>query len=138
MKKKIRAALLALMMVTALGTQAFAAQTARDYDFSFKQPYSSSWRKTSGCYNPVNGYRPYVSPSTSSARTVYYLLPKEVYDDGDVIPSATNYLTTGAKGKQYFTYNSGYGGTGNKYYLAARPADMNFQNEYRVRGTWAP
>lgn len=54
MKKKIRAALLALMMVTALGTQAFAAQTARDYDFSFKQPYSSSWRKTSGCYNPVN------------------------------------------------------------------------------------
>lgn len=137
MKKKIRAALLALMMVTALGTQAFAAQTARDYDFSFKQPYSSSWRKTSGCYNPVRNYKPYVSPSTSSATTVYYLLPKEVYDGKDVIPSATNYIYTGSKGKKYFTYKSGYGGTGYKYYLAAYPADMNFL-EYRINGTWAP
>ncbi len=137
MKKKLRAALLALMMVTALGTQAFAAQTARTYDFTFTPPYVGSWTKTSGCYNPVNGYRPYVSPSTSSARTVYYLLPKEVYDGGDVIPSATNYLTTGAKGKQYFKYNSGYGGTGYKYYLAARPEDPDFLN-YRIKGTWAP
>lgn len=138
MKRKLRACLLILLMISALGTQTFAAQTARNYDFTFKQPFSNSWKKTHDCYNPVKGYKAYVSPSTSATRTVYYLLPKEVYDSGDVIPSATNYLTTGSKGKLYFTYKSGYGGTGYKYYLAARPADMNFQNEYRVRGTWAP
>lgn len=138
MKRKLRACLLILLMISALGTQTFAAQTARNYDFTFKQPFSNSWKKTYDCYNPVKGYKAYVSPSTSATRTVYYLLPKEVYDSGDVIPSATNYLTTGSKGKLYFTYKSGYGGTGYKYYLAARPADMNFQNEYRVKGTWAP
>lgn len=138
MKRKLRACLLILLMISALGTQTFAAQTARSYDFTLKPPFSNSWKKTNGCYNPVKGYKAYVSPSTSATRTVYYLLPKEVYDSGDVIPSATNYLTTGSKGKLYFTYKSGYGGTGYKYYLAARPADMNFQNEYRVRGTWAP
>lgn len=100
MKRKMRAALLALMMVTALGTQAFAAQTARSYDFTFKPPYSGSWRKSSDCYNPVRGYKPYVSPKTTSARTVYYLLPKDVYDKGEVTPSATKFLTTGTYEKK--------------------------------------
>ena len=137
MKRKMRAAVLALMMITALGPQAFAAQTARSYDFTFKPPYSGSWRKSSDCYNPVRGYKPYVSPKTTSARTVYYLLPKDVYDKGEVTPSATKFLTTGTTGKQYFTYYSSYGGTGHLYYLAAHPEDMKFL-EYRIKGTWAP
>lgn len=131
MKKKIRAALLALMMVTALGTQAFAYS----YSFSFKQPYDSSWTKTQICYGATSS--PYVSPSATSAKTMYYLIPKDVANAGHVDPAASDYYTTTKKGRHDFTYRSGYGGAGQKYYLAACPTEWDFY-DYKIGGTWSP
>lgn len=131
MKKKIRAALLALMMVTAFSTQAFAYS----YYFHFTQPYDESWTKTPSYYEGTSS--PYVSPSTTSAETMYYLIPRDVADAGHVDPAASDYYITTRKGRHNFTYRSGYGGAGQNYYLAACPTDWDFY-AYGIGGTWSP
>ena len=131
MKKKIRAALLALMMVTALGTQAFAYE----YNFGFVPPYDHSWTRTSQCYNATSS--PYVSPRATSASTMYYLIAKDVIDDGGVDPAASDYYITTKKGRHDFEYRDSYGGTGEKYYMAACPTEWDFYT-YAIGGTWSP
>lgn len=135
MKKKIRAALLALMMVTALGTQAFAAQSTASYNFHFVPPFTGCLEITQPATRANSAYKPFVKPNNSSAATRYYLLADDIYLDGDYLPNATNYVEVSTAVKKTFTYKSGYGGTGTYYHLAGYPVNMDF-SQYWISGTW--
>lgn len=137
MKKKLRAALLALMMITALGTQAFAAQSTASYSFRFTPPFTGCIQITANRARANSAYTPYVKPASSSQETRYYLLADDIYEDGGYIPEATNYREVSTAVKRTFTYKSGYGGTGTYYHLAGYPVNMDFA-EYKISGTWAP
>ncbi|HIW15327.1 MAG TPA: hypothetical protein H9691_07805 [Firmicutes bacterium] len=135
MKKKLRAALLALMMVTALGTQAFAAQSTASYNFHFVPPFTGCLEITQPATRANSAYKPFVKPNKSSTATRYYLFADDIYLDGGYLPNATNYVDVSTAVKRTFTYKSGYGGTGTYYHLAGYPVDMNF-SEYWISGTW--
>lgn len=137
MKKKIRAVLLALMMVTALGTQAFAAQSTASYSFHFEPPFTGCMNITPNKARADSAYTPYVKPASSSQETRYYLLAHDIYVDGGYSPEATNYREASTAVKRTFTYKSGYGGTGTYYHLVGYPVAMDFA-EYYISGTWAP
>lgn len=132
MKKKFRAVLLALMMITAFSTQTFAYS----YYFHFELPYSTAWTKTPACY--LASASPYVKPASDSYITIYYLIPKDVADSGHIEPSASNHIEKGTAGRYNFTYRAGFGGAGQKYYLASCPAIYDFDSAYAISGTWSP
>lgn len=137
MKKKIRAALLALMMVTALGTQAFAAQDESTYSFHFVPPFTGCLNITPQAARADSAYDPYVRPARSSQETRYYLLADDIYEDGGYRPEATNYREASSSVTRVFTYKPQYGGTGTYYHLAGYPVAMDF-SEYWISGDWAP
>lgn len=135
MKKKIRAALLALMMVTALGTQASAAQSTASYNFHFVPPFTGCLEITQAATEANPSYKPFVKPNKSSAATRYYLLTDETYLNGDYLPNVTNYVEVSTAVKRTFTYKSGYGGIDTYYHLAGYPVNMDF-SQYWISGTW--
>lgn len=137
MKKRFLAIIAVILCMFSFSCNVFAAQTPRSYTFGYTQGEKVKLRLSSNPYNPTSGYRPYVNPSASSTITRYYLVSKDVIDDGDVIPAATNYLSVSTAGKKYFTYNTGYGGTGEKYYLGGYPLESGYYS-YTIGGTWAP
>jgi hypothetical protein len=55
----------------------------------------------------------------------------------DSIVTVSNARTNVTSGIAHFTYNSGYGGAGQRYKLTGYPSNMNFL-EYRAAGNWKP
>lgn len=137
MKKRFLAIIAVILCMLSFSCNVFAAQTPHSYTFSYTEGEKVRLRLSNAPYNPTSGYRPYVNPRASSTITRYYLVSKDVIDSGDVIPAATGYLNVNTAGKQYFTYNTGYGGTGQKYYLGGYPFDSKYYS-YTIGGTWAP
>lgn len=98
------------------------------YDFDFPSSIYYSMR-----YSPkhnVSSGTPYVYPDTSTVSTKYFLSP---YREGWT--QATNVQTISVRQKKYFTWNSGYGGSGQSYCLAGCPdADNGSWLAYHIEG----
>jgi hypothetical protein len=107
------------------------ARITRSYYFSFPESVSNSMRYT---YKyEVDGGTPYVYPSISTISTQYFLSPN-TYG----WTQATDVATINDREWRNFTWNSGYGGSGQYYCLAGCPATSSYPwdayNAYGVFG----
>ena len=125
MMKKIVTLALAVLMLMAFATTAFAYS----YDFSFTPPFAGCIEST--LLKTVTG-NPYVDPDKSAATTKYFLSPTRYSSI-----AATKIIETSSSAKSYFTYKSGYGGTGTNLCLSGYPKATNFA-AYTITGTWVP
>lgn len=123
---KIIVLVLSLLAVTSVSV------FATTYNFYFKPPFIGSIRHSSPA--TANGaFTPYVQPSGTTNATTYVLTMPEP----DSIVTVSNARTNVTSGIAHFTYNSGYGGAGQRYKLTGYPSNMNFL-EYRAAGNWKP
>ena len=128
MKKKIKC----LCVVMALVMICSASVIAAAYTFTITPPYAGCIRYTTNSV-AVTGSTPYVSPSVAATPTTYVIVPGKAAAN-----YATNILTgISTAGRRNFTYNPGYGGSGQRYYLAAHSTETQFL-QYKVTGTWNP
>lgn len=127
MKKKIKCLCVVMALVMICSASAFAAS----YNFIISPPYAGCVKFSNKI--EVTGSTPYVNPSVAATPTTYVIVPKAatgVY--------ATNIITgISTAGRRNFTYNSGYGGLKQSYYLAGHSTEIDFLT-YTVKGTWAP
>lgn len=127
-KKSLIATMLLSGLMTLLPSNTFAAS----YRLNITYPFAGSMQSTAAI-TKTSTARPYVSPSTSSVATNYFISPKpKSYTQATNI--ITNVTTTGTK---YLTYLSGYGGRNVNYHLSAYPTHTEY-DPYTVRGNWVP
>ncbi len=103
---------------------------AYNYNLPIDNPFFGSLESTPD--NQAATSSPFVNPSIASAPTGYFLSPQR-----QTSIKASNVKTATTPGRMGFTYASGYGGSGTKYYLSAFPTEANY-NDYVVYGTWSP
>jgi len=128
MKKGLISFGAALILVFGMSVTAFAAS----FSFSFTPPFAGSMQSTF-LQEVTSINSAYVNPSHSATPTNYFLSPNQKSST-----TATNILTDiSTSGKRTFTYNSGYGGIGNKYCLSGYPSNWDFV-DYTVSGSWSP
>lgn len=129
--KKMKLSIVGLL-VLAYFTFAFPlVSSAASFNFTFNPPFTGSLKSTSKV--TVSSGLPYVNPSHSATPTSYFLSPTP----GTAI-EATNFITNiSTSGTRFFTYKSGYGGTGQQYVLSAHPSNFDFV-KYTVKGNWKP
>jgi hypothetical protein len=125
MMKKIVTLALAVLMLMAFATTALAYS----YDFSFEPPFAGCMESTS--LKTVTG-NPYVDPDGSAAATRYFLSPVRHSST-----QATDVIVKSNGTKSYFTYESGYSGSGTSLCLSGCPKATDF-NAYTIGGTWMP
>lgn len=116
--------MLALVLVVGMAGSAMAAS----FNFHFVPPYKGSARNTGS--ETANG-NPYVDPDGASgaiAETTFVIR----FEGADV---SRPVRSTGAK--KTFSYEPGFGGSGQKYYMRGAPSNSDFQ-EYVARGSWQP
>lgn len=117
---------LVLCLLLLVSTIAFAAS----YSFHFVPPFSGSAQRTSS--SVANGTTAYVYPGGSSEGTTYVLVLPGTWT------SVSSFVTNlGSHTQRNFTYNTGYGGSGQSYAMAGYPYDSDF-TEYYISGTWKP
>ena len=104
---------------------------AASYNFTISPPFSTSLKFTpEPC--AVSGGRPYVKPKVYAVPTTYFLTP-----DKNTNHVAANILSgISSPGTNYFTYKSGYGGSGQSYYLGGCPTNTSF-GLYNVYGDYS-
>ena len=107
--------------------------TASAYNFSLTMPgyFVGSMRWTS-VYQKTSATTPYVDPSINTLPTAYFLTPQR-----NSTIQATDIYTISNGAKHYFTWESGYGGVGTSYGLAAYPNMSGDWDAYVTRGTWS-
>ena len=127
MSKKIKVTLLIVLVLLMAGTTVLAAS----YSFHFIPPFTGSARWATA--TTVSGSAPYVDPSGTTNGTTYVLVLPAYHSTTDV----SNFRTNVTSAKTYFTYNTGYGGSGQQYNLCGFPTATDFQ-EYYAAGSWLP
>ncbi len=128
----IKKSLIATMLISGLMTLLPSNIFAANYTLNIPYPFPGSMQSTAAV-TKTSTARPYVSPSTSSVATNYFISPKPK-SSTEATNQITNVTTTGTR---YFTYLSGYGGKNVKYHLSAYPTYTEY-DPYTVRGTWSP
>ena len=108
-----------------------ASVFAASYNFIISPPYAGCVKFSNKI--EVTGSTPYVNPSVAATPTTYVIVPGKASAN-----YATNILTgISTAGRINFKYNHGYGGSGQRYYLAAHSTETEFL-QYKVTGTWNP
>ena len=106
--------------------------SANSYSFPFPSSanYLGSMRWSSG--STRTNASAYVYPNATTISTKYFLTP--TYGGNT---QATAVVTISTRAKRYFSWLSGYGGTGVTYYLAGYPDPTNGTwDAYSIAGTW--
>lgn len=131
MKKKITVIMIILLLVFVAVGPVFA-EPPYYYYFIFDPPFAGSmnWDSPSQF---VSGSSSYVDPNGSSAETNYFLTTQP----GEIILATYILYEVETTTKRYFTYQTGYGGIGQKYCLAGYPSNYDF-NYYTISGYWLP
>ena len=79
------------------------------------------------------GITPYVYPDYTYLNTFYFLT-----NNYGSTYQVSNIVNISTRSKKYFTYKSGYGGTGHVYRLAGYPdSSIPYRPGYQCEGTWA-
>lgn len=108
-----------------------ACVNAYDYSLTFPSTFLNSMRYT-GTKLRNTSLSPYVQSEVATISTMYFLSPNM---SGST--QATNVVYISAIARKYFTWKSGYGGSGQKYCLAACPnPDNGSWNIYTAEGIW--
>ncbi len=125
----------ACLMVALCGTAMAAAQS---YAHTFKPPHAGSlWSSYEQIVETNTRADAYVTHDTATVPTSHVLMLKKgtvtspLYDDL-VTNTITNFATAG---KRFFTYKTGYGGQGSRYYMNSYPTKSEFP-AYTLSGTW--
>ena len=130
--------LFALGLVVCLLVICCGAAVAVDTSEAWYYTYAGSLEHTTDqTVTTDGGNAAYVTKNTHTAETSYVLSVREgaSFRPG-VDPFVTNKIEyKSGTGTFRFTYKSGYGGRGTKYYLSVYPSHTNF-SEYDVSGFW--
>lgn len=130
-----------VICLVVIGCSSVAAVNTSDawyYNFTMNPPYPGSLRYTGEQQVTTDGGNAaYVTKTTHTAETSYVLSVKEGSTFRPSIdPFVSDQLTKkSGTGTFPFTYKSGYGGRGQKYYLSVYPSNYNF-SKYDVCGYW--
>lgn len=127
-RKVTKTVVLALCLLMLTSVSVFAAS----YSFHFKPPFAGCIQHSSPA-TADGKFTPYVDPDGTTNATTYVLT---MPDAGSTV-TVSNFKENVTSAKTYFTYNSGYGGSGQKYKLTGYPSNYDFQ-EYYAAGTWKP
>lgn len=120
--------LLAIFFLIVGSATVFAAT----YNFKFEPPFLGSAKHSKPAVADGK-FTPYVYPTGSTSATTYVLTKKEPLS----IEKVSNFRTNVTSGKKTFTYDQGFGGSGQSYKLSGYPSNQNFQG-YDAAGTWKP
>jgi hypothetical protein len=126
-RKVTKITTLALSLLMMGSVSAFALS----YSFSFTPPYVGSAKYTPAAV--ADGLAAYVDPSGTTSPTTYVLTQPSPTSTAVV----SNTKTGVTSAKTYFTYLSGYGGTGQSYKMNGYPSNTDFQT-YFAAGAWKP
>lgn len=114
-----------LLMLSSVS--AFAAS----YNFTFTPPFAGS-AKSSSLVTADGKFTAYVDPGGTTNATTYVLTRGT-----SQAATVSNFRTDVTSARSNFTYDTGYGGAGQKYKLTGYPSNHNFQ-AYKAAGTWKP
>jgi hypothetical protein len=129
MKKRLISTVAGAILLLSVSASAFAAS----YNFYFQPPFAGSMN-SSGPSTVATSNSAYVQPNNPNSFTATNFFLNTSYNGST---NATNIITNvTTAGKRSFTYNSGYGGIGNSYYLSGYPSNFDFTN-YEVFGGWS-
>lgn len=129
LKAKVLAVSLAVMMAMSSVTT-FAASYKLQFGSLYNGPnviYSKEALKT------TSDYKDKVTQITSSFYETYYYLATDNSTESIVV---TKKITLKNSGTEFFTYKSGYGGNGQKYYLKGVAEERGNRPAYTVSGTF--
>lgn len=130
MKKKAICSLFIILFFMTSKLTVFSAT----YTFAFPDYTQSvgSMRWTPATQLVSTGQHPYVYPDTASIKTFYFLTP---YHSSTI--QATNIKACDTHQAKYFSWNTGYGGEGNAYFLAGYPdSSIYHRPAYTISGYW--
>lgn len=129
LKRKLSKLIVLTLSLLIIGTLSVFAAT---YDFYFEPPFAGSIQHS--LPSEADGaFTPYVCPYGTTNATTYVLTQPEYNSTSTV----SNYITDVTSGIHYFTYETGYGGSGQDYKLSGYPSDFYFQ-QYTDSGNWKP
>lgn len=128
MKKNLKCLCIVMAVVMISCSAVFAAS----YTFTMIPPYDGCIRYSTGVHR--TGGTPYVNPSVATIYPSTYVLVPQQSTRVLATKALTNISTAG---RRNFTYNTGYGGNGQTYYLAGHCTEKKFEM-YTVTGTWSP
>ena len=138
MKKKIIALLTCVLLFLSVSAPAFAM----DYTLLFTQPFSDSFRSSTGV-RADGELTPWIQPSHTTTPTTYFLVVDPREDDdyskitGELVP-VTNIISGVCDTvRRSLTYAPNYGGRGQKYCVGAYPSYTDFL-AYTAIGNWEP
>lgn len=132
--KKFARRLLSFLMAGCLMAMLCIPVYAYWFAFNFMPPFNGSLRYTT---SELSTGAPYVKHDLNTQETNYALQVRaggSVSSDPLVSNTIYNYANTV---KRSFTYKTGYGGAGQKYYMIGYPSNVNF-NQYTTGKDWSP
>lgn len=128
-KKVSKIILVICLLVCSLAVPA-SARSSKDFTFSFPSQFVGSLQSTGP--DEASGITPYVTTKYTTIPTYYYLSPAE--NTGLL---ATTRVKISTYTTEYFTWQSGYGGTSGTYRLCAYPDPNNGSwQSYFASGSW--
>lgn len=134
-RRRISILAAACLMVTLCGT---AMAAAVSYTHTFKPPHGNSlWSTGEQIVETNTRADAYITHKTATAPTSHVLRKKvgvttSPVNDPLVTPTIVGFNTSG---KRSFTYKTGYGGVGTRYYMDSYPTNTNFEM-YTLSGEW--
>ncbi len=140
MKKKFICVFLALAVIMSIAAVSFAAEveaaatTESSYSYFFGIDYPMTGSAVASVARAAEGgMSPWVKPSISTVKTVYWLKPSAA----SINTLATDLVYKTGTAKSYFTYKTGFGGATQTYQLVGGAAVASYE-PYTARGTWSP